>query len=144
MPANNRIFVAILTNKCKIMDDKQKEAMQIARRTKAIKAFNPDYDFDGKTLEDLKRFMEENNIKMLRSKKEDNEEKEEKEISIDEIINNLIKDSANAKTNEDKLKFWDKIQKCQTIKNITSDIAKKKEELEVMEIQLQKLKEEIK
>lgn len=126
------------------MDDKQKEAMQIARRTKAIKAFNPEYNFEGKTLEDLKRYMGENNIKMSRSKKENKEDKEEKEISIDELINNLIKDSANAKTDEDKLKFWDKIQKCQTIKNITSDIAKKKEELEVMEAQLQALKEEIK
>ena len=126
------------------MDDKQKEAMQIARRTKAIKAFNPEYNFEGKTLEDLKRYMGENNIKRSRSKKENKEDKEEKEISIDELINNLIKDSANAKTDEDKLKFWDKIQKCQTIKNITSDIAKKKEELEVMEAQLQALKEEIK
>ncbi len=123
------------------MDAKQIEAMQIARRTKAIKAFNPEYNFEGKTLEDLKRYMEENNIKMSRSKKED---KEEKEISIDEVINNLIDDSANAKTDEDKLKFWDKIQKCKTIKHITSEIAKKKEELEVMEAQLQQLKEEIK
>lgn len=126
------------------MDAMRIEAMQIARRTKAIKAFNPEYNFEGKTLEDLKRYMGENNIKMSRSKKENKEDKEEKEISIDELINNLIKDSANAKTDEDKLKFWDKIQKCQTIKNITSDIAKKKEELEVMEAQLQALKEEIK
>ena len=126
------------------MDDKQKEAMQIARRTKAIKEFNPNFDFEGKTLDELKRFMNDNNIKMLRSKKEGKEDdKDEKEISIDEVINNLIKDSVNAKTDEDKLNLLTKIQKCQTIKNITSDIDKKKEELEVMESQLKALKEEL-
>lgn len=61
------------------MEKEQLEKMYWGRCAKSIKAVHPDYDCEGKSTEELKDYMEENNIKMTRSKKENKEEKVEKE-----------------------------------------------------------------